>query len=107
MKAHIALLSACLLLAGCSSMMTYAPMQGYTHELKQLGPVKADSGKWPLSLHIPPPEYTFQLALRNAAAKAYGVKADDVILSEINVKFMSEMDGTIRSWEATATAALK
>jgi PBP1b-binding outer membrane lipoprotein LpoB len=110
MKRIAPLLLGILLLAGCTSAVTYAPypsQAAWTGASKVLGMVEADSGAWPLSLQVPPPEYTFDSALRKKAAAQYGVSEDSIVLSEVAVKFMSEMDGTIRSWKASAIAGLK
>lgn len=96
-----------LALAGCASVSKYAPLPTWEQKVATLGQVKARSGRWPLALHVPPPEYTFQAALLDAAAKQYGIPKDQITLGEISVKFVAEIDGTIRSWEASAEAGRK
>lgn len=106
MKKLIPLLLAAIL-AGCASVAKYAPSPTWEQKSATLGPVEADSGKWPLSLRSPPNKYTYQSALLDNASKKYGVPRDQIILGEVSVKFMAEMDGTIRSWKATAEAGRK
>ena len=97
-------LVALALLAGCTSMVKYPPFGEWTVTTEELGPVTANSGKWPLSLKTPPPEYTYYSALRSVARGMYGVPENEIVLGEVDVKFSSEIDGTIRSWTATAKA---
>jgi hypothetical protein len=104
---NLAILLIAIAFTACASVSKYAPSPTWEQKSATLGPVKADSGKWPLALRTPPSEYTFQSALLDAAAKQYQVPRDQIVLSEISVKFMAELDGTIRSWEATAEAGKK
>jgi hypothetical protein len=85
-------------------MIKHAPSGEWTAQTETLGPVKADSGKWPLSLKTPPPEYTFYSALRSVAKGMYGAPENEIVLGEVEVKLSSELDGTIRSWTATSIA---
>jgi hypothetical protein len=107
-KSKIAILAltaaATVLLTGCQSVAKYAPYGSWTANVQTLGPVKANSGAWPLSLHAPPPEYTYHSALRSVAHGIYGVPENEIVLGEVTVEFMSELDGTIRSWKAAAIA---
>lgn len=96
-----------LVFSGCTSIVRVAPFpngEAWSAEVKRLGIVTADSGRWPLSLHSLPPEYTFQAALRSAAGQRFGVPEGEIVLGEATVKIMAEIDGTIRSWKATAEA---
>lgn len=97
------LASYALLFVGCQTV-TFPPYGSWTPEVETLGPVRAESGGWPLSLKAPPPEYTFHSALRSVAHGTYGVPENEVVLGEVSVEFMSELDGTIRSWKASAIA---
>jgi len=69
--------------------------------------VTADAGFWPLSLHAPPPDYTFYSALRAKAASTYGVFQDEIVVGEVTVKIGAELAGTIRDWKATAEVGQK
>lgn len=104
---RITLALALALLTGCATAVKYPPTANWTPEIKELGPVKADSGKWPLSLNAPPHEQTYYSALKTKAAKQYGVPVDQIVLGEVDVEFSSELVGTIRSWKATAVAGQK
>jgi hypothetical protein len=98
------------LFAGCASVATLAPFPNagaWDSTVKPLGTVTADSGKWPLALHAMPPDYTFYSALKKAASKQFGVPEDEIVLGEVSIKTMSEIDGTMRSWKATASAGQK
>jgi len=100
----LALLTLC---SGCTSVVKFAPYPSaaaWTPEVKPLGTVTADSGKWPLSLHSQPSDYTYYSALRAKAATAYGVPEPEIVLGEVTVKIGAEIDGTIRDWTATAAA---
>ena len=107
MKSFLCLLAAAVLLCGCASTVKYAPPNKWGSDVRTLGTVTAESGGWPLSLKVPPPEYTYASALRTKAAKDYNVPAREVVLDEMTVSFMSEIDGTIRSWKASALAGHK
>lgn len=107
MKKILLLITLASLLAGCASAVKYAPFGEWSSDVRTLGQVTAESGGWPLSLHTPPPEYTFYSALRKKASSTYHVPENEIVLGEVDVKFMSEIDGTIRSWTASATAGQK
>ncbi len=99
-----------LFTTGCTSVVKcppYPTADSWSGEVKTLGPVKADSGKWPLSLHQQPSDYTYYSALVAKAESLYGVPKAEIILSEVDVKLLAEMDGTIRDWKASATAGQK
>ena len=98
----LCLLTLGVLASGCKSVVKYPPMTSWGPNVQTLGVVKADSGRWPLSLNVPPPEYTFQDALRTKAADTYKVTKSEVVLDEVTVSFTAEMVGTIRKWEASA-----
>ena len=100
-------LALAVVLCGCQSVVKYAPPNQWSADVRTLGPVMADSGRWPLALNVPPPEYTYAAALRVKAAIEYKVSESEVVLGEITVKYWAEMVGTIRSWEATAIAGQK
>jgi hypothetical protein len=107
MKKLISLLAAATLLCGCASNLKYAPYPASGLDapgVKVLGPVAADSGKWPLSLNVPPPDYTYYAALRDKAAGQYSVPQNQVVLGEVSVNYTAEVVGTIRSWKASAIA---
>jgi len=104
MKTIIYLLAATTLLTGCESVVKYPPSANWDSTVHVLGPIKADSGFWPLSLRHTPPQYTFTSALQNKAATQYNVPASSVVLGEMSVSIGSEMDGTIRDWTAQALA---
>lgn len=93
-----------LILVGCSTVSKYPPTAEWGPDVKLLGPIKADSGRWPLSLNVPPADQTYYSALKTAAAKQYGVAENSIVLSEVTVEFGTEMVGTIRSWRASAVA---
>lgn len=103
----VVMISVIGLTAGCTSIVKVAPYPSVTAwsnpAVKKLGPVSADSGAWPLSLHAVP-NYTIQSALRSNASDKYRVPADQIVLSESTVQVGAEMDGTIRDWKATAEA---
>jgi hypothetical protein len=94
-------------LCGCSTPVKYAPFGAWDDHTRQLGLVKASSGPWPLSIKVPPPEYTYYSALRKNAAQLYRVAETNVVLGEVTVNFASELDGTIRAWDAEALAGEK
>lgn len=98
-----------VLTSGCKSVVKYAPTAPppWGLEVRTLGQVKANSGRWPLSLNVPPPEYTFYDALRTQAATTYSVPKSEVVLDEVTVSFTAEIVGTIRKWEASALAGHK
>ena len=99
-----------LISTGCTSVVKCAPYpsaEAWTPEVKKLGIVTADSGKWPLSLHSVPPDYTFYAALRSVASGTYGVPESEIVLGEVTVQIGAELDGTIRDWKATAEAGQK
>lgn len=102
-----ALVIAALGFSGCTSIVKVAPFPSPTAwddpAVKKLGPVSADSGVWPLSLHSVP-DYTIQSTLRSNASNKYKVPADQIVLSEATVQVGAELDGTIRDWKATAEA---
>jgi hypothetical protein len=108
--ASIALLIFCALFWGCTSIVKVPPYPDATawdKDVQPLGTVTADSGKWPLSLHTTPSDYTIQAALRAKAAKDFGVPESEIVLSEASVQIGAELDGTIRDWKATASAGRK
>jgi hypothetical protein len=93
--------------SGCTSLVKVPPYPtgtAWSSEVKRLGVVTADSGRWPLSLHSVPSDYTFQAALRSKAAAQFGVPETEIVLGEASVKVGAELDGTIRDWKATAEA---
>ena len=95
------------LFSGCSSVIKLAPYpdsKPWGDEVKLLGTVMADSGRWPLALQSTPPEYTFFSALRTRAAMTYRVPDDEIVLRDVTVRIKSEVVGTIRSWHASAIA---
>lgn len=101
---------ALILFTGCTSVIKVPPYPSaaaWDTSVKALGPVTADSGLWPLSLHSSPPEQTYYSALKSKAASQYGVGENEVVLSEVTVSIGAELDGTIRDWKATATAGQK
>lgn len=98
------------LFSGCTSVVKFAPYptaDAWSGDVKTLGTVEADSGKWPLSLHAQPSEYTYYSALRAKAAKTYSVPESEIVLGEVEVKIGAELDGTIRDWKASAQAGQK
>jgi len=101
----------CLALAGlcsaCSSVVKYPGAGAWGPDTKSLGPVTADSGKWPLSLNVPPPEQTYYSALKSKACGQYWVPIDEIVLGEVSVALSTEMVGTVRAWKATAMAGQK
>ncbi len=100
----LALLALC---SGCTSVIKVAPYPTsapWGDEVKRLGTVTADSGRWPLALHSVPPDYTFHAALRSKASSQFGVPEAEVVLSEVTVQIGAELDGTIRDWKASAAA---
>ncbi len=95
------------LCSGCTSVIKVAPYPTpapWSDDVKRLGTVTADSGRWPLSLHSVPPDYTFYAALRAKASSQFNVPEAEVLLGEVTVKIGAELDGTIRDWKATAIA---
>jgi len=106
MKTALYLLAAgaLLCLTGCESVMKYPPSEGWSQNVKILGPVEANSGMWPLSLSAPPPQYTYFAALRDKAAFKYNVPVDTVVIGEMTVTVGAEIDGTVRDWKASALA---
>jgi len=108
MKKNLCLVAVAALLCGCVSTVKYPPSAGWDGpNIKPLGEVAADSGRWPLSLHTTPPEYTFYAALRDKAVAQYNVPVNSVVIGEMTVTIGAEMDGTIRDWKATALAGQK
>jgi hypothetical protein len=98
------------LFSGCTSMVKFAPYPSaaaWTPDVKPLGTVSADSGRWPLSLHSQPSDYTYYSALRAKAAQTYGVPEPEIVLGEVSVQIGAELDGTIRDWKASAAAGWK
>jgi len=96
-----------LLFAGCTSVLKIAPYptaEVWGTDVHPLGTVTANSGRWPMSLHSVPPDYTFYAALRSKAASQFGVAESEIVLGEVTVKIGAELDGTIRDWKATAKA---
>lgn len=106
-KKLFALVLLCVPLVGCQSVVKYPPSPAWGTDVRVLGTVTADSGRWPLALNVPPPEYTYQAALRAKASTQYNVPENQIVLGEVTVKFLTEVVGTIRSWEATAMAGQK
>ncbi len=96
-------LLAVALCVGCASTMV-VPDSGSPEGARHLGPVRADSGKWPISLNAPPPTDQIHAELRRAAAKEYGVSEGRVVLTGIEMSVMAELNGTIRKWKATGEA---
>lgn len=106
----LALAIGAALLTGCTSMINVPPYpaaDAWSPDVKPLGTVTADSGRWPLSLNSVPPNETFYAPLRAKAAAKYSVPESEVVLRNISVKIGAEMDGTIRDWKATAEAGDK
>ena len=91
-------------LTGCVSPIKYPPSADWGKGTRILGPVKANSGFWSLSLRDTPSEYTFTAALRDKAAAEYNVPPESVVLGEKTVYIGAELDGTIRDWRAEALA---
>jgi hypothetical protein len=104
MKFTIIMVLAAALLCGCESTLKYPPSANWGPGTKVLGPVKADSGIWPLSLSAPPPQYTYFSALRDKAAYQFNLPPDSIAIGEMTVMIGAEMDGTVRDWTATAIA---
>jgi hypothetical protein len=104
MKSTLYIIAAAALLCGCESTLKYPPSANWGPNTKILGPVKADSGMWPLSLSAPPPQFTYFAALRDKAAYQFNQPADSIAIGEMTVVVGSEMDGTVRDWSATAVA---
>jgi hypothetical protein len=102
----LALLALC---SGCHSLVKYAPSPpvAWGPDVRVLGTVTANSGRWPLALNAPPPEYTCYAALRAKAAKQFGVPPDEIMLGEVTVRIGSEIVGTVRDWKASALAGQK
>jgi hypothetical protein len=112
-----------VLLTGCGvNKSSLYPGTGATADLREegvqvLGEVTACQGawckkdgggyEWPVSISHPPPALTYQKALRQKAAKQYGIPEGEVVLGEVSVGYHTEMIGTIRGWEATAVAGRK
>jgi hypothetical protein len=63
--------------------------------------------EWPIGLSHPPTPLYFQKAIREKAAKVYGVPEEELIVGEISVGYTTELIGTIRGWEATAPVGRK
>ena len=103
MKNTLCVLAAALLLTGCESTLKSPATAGWNSS-RVLGPIKATSGIWPLSLNAPPPQYTYFAALRDQAAYKFNVPPASVEFDEMTVRVGSEMDGTVRDWTATAIA---
>ena len=102
----LALLALC---SGCHSLLKYppSPPEAWGPDVFVVGRVTADSGRWPLSLRTPPPEYTYYSALRAYASRIWDVPADKIMLGEVTVTIGAELDGTIRDWKAYAIAGYK
>lgn len=63
--------------------------------------------EWPIGLSHPPTALTYQKAIREKAAKQYGIPEEEIVLGEISVGYRTELIGTIRGWEATAPVGRK
>src|SRR5438132_11376578 len=102
MKNILIMIAAATLFCGCASTIKYPAYPAavnWQKDVKILGPVTADSGRWPLSLNSPPPDYTYYTALQAKAAEQYHVPRSQVVLGEVAVNYMAEVVGTIRSWK--------
>lgn len=88
-------------------MSPFPSATAWTPEVKKLGVVTANSGRWPLSLHSVPPDYTFHSALRANAVNKFAIPEAEVVLGEVTVEIGAELDGTIRDWTATAEVGQK
>ena len=105
---------ALLFIGGCTSQLMFPGYGNWDSKVATLGPVTFCSGgdchnsdegsQWPLSMKTPPNETTYHVALRKKAAKKYNVPEDEIVLSEVSVSVYAELDGTVRGWNATATA---
>jgi hypothetical protein len=104
--ASLLALSAGASFSGCSSVVKFpaTAAQPWDASVKKLGTVSADSGRWPLSLNQAPTEYTYYSALKKKAAATYIVPEQEVVLGEVSVEISAEINGTVRSWKATAEA---
>lgn len=113
------LFCAALTLLGCSQRLKY-PGLGSIDGATVLGPVETCRGSgccdgkpaawscdWPLALSVPPPEFDVQRSLVAAAAKQYGVPADEIVLGVIELEMTTEVVGTVRGWTARADASRK
>jgi hypothetical protein len=111
-------------LAGCGvNKSSLYPGTGLTPDLREEGVswcsaksrlvqgawCKKEGGgyEWPIGLSHPPTALTYQKALKQKAAKQYGIPEDEVVLGEVSVGYTTELIGTIRGWEATAPVGRK
>lgn len=108
------LLAACLLLlAGCTTPLTLAS-HGSWDGATELGPVRACKGGslsidrecsgWPLSLPSMPSPDTHYTELKAKAADQYKVDASLIVLKDVSVEYVTEVNGVVRGWKATAVA---
>jgi hypothetical protein len=115
---RIILALAFLMFSGCgvSNSQIY-PGTGTTHDLREqgvevLGEVTACHGgfchgQWPMSLAVPPTASTYHAVLRKEAAKQYHIPENEIVLGEVTVGYYSELNGTIRGWQASAPVGRK
>ena len=107
---------AILTLAGCTTPLTLAS-HGSWDGATELGPVRACKGGslsidrecsgWPLSLPSMPSPDTHYAELTAKAAEQYKVEASRIVLKDVAVEYVTEINGVIRGWKATAMAGRK
>jgi len=102
-----------LLLSGCTTPIML-PSSGAWDGASELGPVYACNGGtfssdegcsgWPLALVSMPSPETHYAELRAKAAKQFHVDPDRIALKDVSVEYLTEINGVIRGWKATAIA---
>lgn len=100
--------------AGCTTPLTLAPHGTWDSTTTELGPVMACKGGsisfdqecsgWPLSIPSLPPPDTHYTELKAKAAGQYHVDPAHVVLKDVAVEYVTEINGVIRGWKATAVA---
>lgn len=101
------------LTVGCTTPLTLAP-HGSWDNATELGPVMACKGGsvsfdrecsgWPLSIPSLPSPDTHYTELKAKAATQYNVDPSLIVLKDVSVKYVTEINGVIRGWKATAIA---
>lgn len=102
--------------ASCTTPLTLAS-HGSWDGATELGPVRACKGGslsidqecsgWPLSLPTMPHPDTHYAELKAKAAAQYQVDPSRIVLKDVAVEYVTEINGVIRGWKASAIAGVQ